>query len=84
MKHCPSTAELQDFLHGTLNAGASSRLNEHLDACEACAAELDRIDQVALQVGLPALKESGLSDKEIIQLTITNPAKAFAIQVRAA
>ena len=33
---------------------------------------------------LPALKKAGFSDEEIQQLTVTNPAKAFAIGIRSA
>ena len=33
---------------------------------------------------VPALKDAGFEDTEITQLTVTNPAKAFAIGIRKA
>ncbi len=43
MTHCPTSRELQDFLAGDPPAAARGELNAHLQRCNRCRQELDRL-----------------------------------------
>ena len=43
MTHCPSLRELEELFSGELPAGARHMLNVHLEKCDGCREELDRL-----------------------------------------